>query len=79
VVVVVVVVMTVLAAPELVSATTDFILIGFNTTAARALPTNNMVVANDNVLGIKFFLFIYAFYNKVLFKNWNWKPRLTAR
>ena len=47
--------MTVLAALELVSAKTDCILIGFNATAARAIPTNNMVVANVSVRGIKFF------------------------
>lgn len=47
--------MAVLAALELFSATTDCILIGFNATAARALPNNNMVVANVSVRGIKFF------------------------
>ena len=73
------VVITVLAALELVSATTDCILIGLDATASRALPSNNIMVANDSVLGIKFLLFIKDFYNKALFKNWNWKPRFTAR
>lgn len=49
------VVMTVLAAPELVSATTDCILIEYNATAARALPNNNMVVANVSVPRVEFF------------------------
>ena len=47
-----------IAALELVSATTDCILIGLNATASRALPTNNIMVANDSVLRIKFLLFI---------------------
>ena len=49
------VVITVLAAHELISATTDCILIEYNATAARALPNNNMVVANVSVPRVEFF------------------------